>query len=163
MGLDPVRPADVDGLLAFLDASDLTLSGLDSPAVRLWIDRGPDGQIVGSTGYELSDSGRDALIRSVAVDPACRARGTGTRLAAFALDRAREDGAARAWLFSRRSGPFWQKLGFETANRDELAAALATTEQVRLFASTGQLSREVAWSRSLAPASAARTTGPPQP
>lgn len=51
--------------------------------------------------------------------------------------------------FSRRSGPFWQSLGFEPADRDELAAALADTQQVRLFQRTGQLSREVAWSREL--------------
>ncbi len=57
---------------------------------------------------------------------------------------------SRAWLFSRRSGPFWQSLGFESADRDELAEALAGTHQVRLFQQTGQVSREVAWSRLLA-------------
>ena len=62
------------------------------------------------------------------------------------MDAAREAGVERAWLFSRRSGPFWQKLGFMAADRDELAAALADTHQVRLFVETGQLGREVAWS-----------------
>ncbi|MDT9627884.1 hypothetical protein RTF48_24940, partial [Escherichia coli] len=60
------------------------------------------------------------------------------------------EGAMRAWLFSRRSGSFWQSLGFESADRDELAEALADTHQVRLFQQTGQLGCEVAWSRSLA-------------
>ena len=66
-----------------------------------------------------------------------------------ALPISAESGAERAWLFSRRSGPFWQQLGFTSADRDELAQALASTHQVRLFTETGQLQLEVAWSRRL--------------
>lgn len=85
------------------------------------------------------------------MDPALRGLGKGLELARFALDRAAESGAARAWLFSRRSGPFWQKVGFVLADRNELAISLATTHQVRLFTETEteQLQREVAWSRLL--------------
>lgn len=127
----------------------MTLSGLDQPDVRLWLERDARGDIVGSTGYELSADGRHALIRSVAVLPTHRDRGRGSALARFALDRALSEGARTAWLFSRRSGPFWQSLGFEAASRDDLAAALSATHQVCLFSQTGQLRREVAWSRAL--------------
>lgn len=140
-------------LAAFLEGVDLTVSGLDAPSVRLWIDRDERGRIVGSTGYEISGDRRHALIRSFAVCTAQRSRGRGSALARFALERAKQDGAARAWLFSRRSGPFWQSLGFVPADRDDLAAALADTHQVRLFLATGQLGREVAWSRPLGVAS----------
>lgn len=149
MELARCRPDDVEALTAFLSEVDLTLSGLDAPSVRLWIERDDHGAIVGSTGYEISADGAHALIRSVAVGPARRTRGHGTALAAFALDRAAAEGAKTAWLFSRRSGPFWQSLGFALADRDQLATALADTHQVRLFQSTGQLGREVAWSRAL--------------
>ena len=149
MELEQCRPGDVEALTAFLSEVDLTLSGLDAPSVRLWIERDDSGEIVGSTGYEISSDGRHALIRSVAVSPTQRSRGRGSGLASFALERAIEEGATRAWLFSRRSGPFWQRLGFEPADRDELAEALADTHQVRLFQQTGQLGREVAWSRLL--------------
>jgi N-acetylglutamate synthase-like GNAT family acetyltransferase len=101
------------------------------------------------TGYELSGDGKHALVRSVAVDPDRRGRGWGLRLACFALDRGAAGGAHRAGLFSRRSGPFWQRLGFEPADRDMLAQVLARTHQVRLFEETGQLQREVAWCRPL--------------
>lgn len=141
--------ADVEALTAFLREVDLTLSGLDAPTVRLWIERDDSGAIVGSTGYEISGDGHHALIRSVAVSPTKRSRGRGSVLANFALQRAAEEGARRAWLFSRRSGPFWQSLGFECADRDELALALADSHQVRLFQQTGQLGHEVAWSRAL--------------
>ncbi|WP_292709200.1 GNAT family N-acetyltransferase [Microbacterium sp. 67-17] len=107
--------------------------------------------MVGSTGYELSGDGDHALIRSVAVASPVRSRGRGKALARFALARAAEGGAKRAWLFSRRSGPFWQQLGFEPADRYELADALANTHQVRLFQQTGQLHNERAWSRALTP------------
>jgi N-acetylglutamate synthase-like GNAT family acetyltransferase len=154
-GLLPVRPADVPDLRDLLIRADLTLSGLDAPTVRLWLLRDAEGRVQGSTGYEVSDSGRDVLIRSVAVDPALRANGLGLRLAQFALDEAARLGAHRAWLFSRRSGPFWQRLGFTPADRDDLAATLHNTHQVRLFKESGQLQREVAWSRPLSEANAA--------
>lgn len=144
------RVADIEALTGFLSEVDLTLSGLDAPSVRLWIERDESGAIVGSTGYEISGDGRHALIRSVAVSPMQRSRARGSALARYALERAVEGGAMRAWLFSRRSGSFWQSLGFESADRDELAEALADTHQVRLFQQTGQLGCEVAWSRSLA-------------
>ena len=154
-GLLPLAPSDVSDLRVFLTRADLTLSGLDAPTVRLWLLRGADGLVQGSTGYEVSDSGRDVLIRSVAVDPDLRANGLGLRLAQFALDEAARSGARHAWLFSRRSGPFWQRLGFTPADRDDLATTLGNTHQVQLFAETGQLQREVAWSRPLSEASVA--------
>ncbi|MBT1543908.1 GNAT family N-acetyltransferase [Curtobacterium flaccumfaciens pv. flaccumfaciens] len=149
MTLQPVDADDVEALRAFLVEADLTLAGLDAPTVRLWVDRDDDGSVVGSTGYETSADGVHVLVRSVAVAPQHRGAGGGTRLARFAIERATEAGAERAWLFSRRSGPFWQSLGFTPADRDALAAALPDTHQVRLFRRTGQLEHEVAWSREL--------------
>lgn len=150
MDLVATTSADTADVTGFLRAADLTLSGLDSPSVSLWIARDQStGLICASTGYEVSETGLDVLIRSVAVDADRRGEGIGARLATFALERARESGAQRAWLFSRRSGPFWEKNGFSPADRSQLAVALATTHQVRLFTQTGQLQREVAWSRPL--------------
>ncbi len=140
---------DLDDLRVFLGEADLTVHGIDSETVRLWIERAADGRIVGSAGFELSSDGAHALIRSVEVADGRRTRGVGTRLARFALDEAARSGAARAWLFSRRPGPFWQRLGFVAADRDELAAALPNAQQVQRFSETGQLEHEVAWSRPL--------------
>lgn len=152
--LRPVTPADIPELRAFLQAADLTLAGLDAPQVHLWVERGDDGMVTGSTGFESSSDGADVLIRSVAVAQSLRGTGSGSRLARFALDRAAENsaaqrGAERAWLFSRRSGPFWEQLGFSRAGRQQLATVLADTTQVTLFTESGQLEHEVAWSRAL--------------
>ncbi|MBF4631090.1 GNAT family N-acetyltransferase [Clavibacter michiganensis subsp. phaseoli] len=147
--LSPAGAADVEALHAFLAAADLTVTGLDDPGVRLWIHRDAGGRITGSTGFELSADGRHALIRSVAVEAALRSAGLGSTLARHALAEATAAGARRAWLFSRRSGPFWRGLGFAEADRDALAAALPDARQVIAFRASGQLAREVAWSRAL--------------
>jgi len=134
--------ATAHGLVeAFLLEADLTVAGLDETA--LWMELDAERRITGTTGFELV--GRHALIRSVAVRPDLRSSGLGSRLAGFAIDAAAQRGATTAWLFSRRSGPFWQRLGFAQASTADLAAALAGTAQVRLFTETGQLEREVAW------------------
>jgi len=149
-GLTPYDPdADLTDLHGFLVRADLTLIGPNVRTARLWLLRDAAEVVHGSTGFELSASGEDALIRSVAVDHTRRGQGLGLDLARFALERASEAGARRAWLFSRRSGPFWRRLGFEPADRDALADALADTHQVTLFRATGQFDREVAWSRPL--------------
>ncbi|GAB7304790.1 hypothetical protein MAFF212519_26710 [Clavibacter michiganensis] len=46
-------------------------------------------------------------------------------------------------------GSVLARLGFQEADRDALAAALPDARQVVAFRATGQLAREVAWSRSL--------------
>lgn len=154
MDLEPCEAADVEALRVFLADMDLTTNGLDAAGVRLWIERDARGAVVGSTGYELSADGRHALVRSVAVAPAGRSRGRGGALARYAMDRAASEGARTAWLFSRRSGPFWQGLGFRPADRDELARVLPDALQVRAFRESGQLQREVAWARELGAVSA---------
>lgn len=127
-----------------------TLSGLDSPTVHLWVSRDETtGRIFATTGYESSEDGSHILKRSVPVDPELRGTGIGLELAQFAMERAVEAGAKQAWLFSRRSGPFWQTVGFTSADTRDLAVALASTHQVQLFTQTGQLGREVAWNRQL--------------
>jgi N-acetylglutamate synthase-like GNAT family acetyltransferase len=139
--------ADALELTEFLRGADLTTSGIGDPSVRLWIDLDVDGRIIASTGFELD--GHDALLRSVAVAASHRGHGRGTELARFALDEAYSAGATRAWLFSRRSGPFWKRLGFRPADSAQLAAALPSTHQVQAFAASGQLRYEAAWSRPL--------------
>lgn len=149
MSLAPATPADRADIEAFLRLVDLTVSGLDAPSVHLWVERDAAGAVSATTGFEQGADGRNVLIRSVAVHPAARGGGRGTALARRAIDEAAAHRASRAWLFSRRSGPFWQGLGFAPADRDELAAVLSDAHQVRLFRATGQLGREVAWSMPL--------------
>jgi len=54
VSLAPVSPDDVEDLREFLRDVDLTLAGLDESTVQLWVERNLDGEVVGSTGFELS-------------------------------------------------------------------------------------------------------------
>jgi N-acetylglutamate synthase-like GNAT family acetyltransferase len=146
-GLERVTPADTADVIAFLREVDLTIAGIGHDNVHLWIERDDSNSIIASTGYERD--GDHALIRSVAVSESRRRNGWGRELAEIALTHAGQDGATVAWLFSRRSGAFWSQLGFEQTTSAALAAVLGNTSQVRLFAETGQLERETAWSRRL--------------
>jgi len=68
-----VTNADMVEVSEFLSIADLTLSGLDSSSVHLWISRDETtGRIFATTGYESSEDGEHALIRSVAVAPELR-------------------------------------------------------------------------------------------
>jgi len=66
-----------------------------------------------------------------------------------------DDPRVRLWLLRDASGVLVGSTGFEiSAGGDDVivrsvAVALATTQQVRLFVSTGQLAREIAWRREL--------------
>ncbi|WP_233205646.1 GNAT family N-acetyltransferase [Cryobacterium sp. Y82] len=86
-------PPDLDTVTAFPRVADLTLSGLDSPTLRLWTARDATTGRIASTGYERSEVKQHVLIRSVAVAPALQGLGGGLQLARFALDRAAESGA----------------------------------------------------------------------
>ena len=131
----------------FLRAAGLSAAGIGEPGLALWIDLDPDGRIVGSTGFELV--GRDALLRSVAVGRSLRSRGRGSELVEFALAEAGHLGAERAWALTRRTGPFWEALGFAATEGPDLAERLADTHLVRSLVASGLLRYETAWSRPL--------------
>jgi N-acetylglutamate synthase-like GNAT family acetyltransferase len=138
-------PVDTDSIRACLLACDLTLAGVGSAELHLSVLETRAGQTVGVTGYE--SAGPHALIRSVAVAPSLRGNGLGVMLAEVAFEQAAAAGAEQLWLFSRRGGAFWQRLGFRLTPTDGLVAALPHTWQVSDFAESGQLAREIAWTR----------------
>lgn len=117
--LTPASAADTAALTEFLSGVDLTVSGLDSPSVRIWTERDNRGEIIATTGFELSADNQHALVRSVAVHPSVQRTGAGTKLATFALARADEKGAERAWLFSRSSGQLAQEVAWSKSLRAE--------------------------------------------
>jgi len=68
----------------------------------------------------LENYGADlAEIRSLAVDPACRGRGTGAKLLVFALAEAERRGIARVFAVTH-APEFFLRQGFERRSRHEL-------------------------------------------
>jgi N-acetylglutamate synthase-like GNAT family acetyltransferase len=99
---------------------------------------------VGVAGVEPSLDA--ALIRSVYVIGAMRARGIGAELVAAARKAAHTRGARSLYLFSTDAGEFFKRFGFVEVPVAQLVAALGATPQVKYYqARPDELAREVAW------------------
>jgi N-acetylglutamate synthase-like GNAT family acetyltransferase len=130
-------------LVALLAEVDLLTHDVLAPDTAYWVAEGPYRQLVGAAGVELGAAA--ALLRSVAVLPAHRGQGLAQALIAEALRYVQAQGRRRVYLFSTRSGAYWQRLGFRNVPVAELAADLPGCPQVLRFAAIGKLAVEVAW------------------
>jgi arsenate reductase len=107
-------------------------SGLPTEVVR---DRFPDvytvarrgGEVVGVAALEAHD--RAGLLRSVAVAPAERGRGTGIALVADRLAMAWANGIEHVYLLTTTAAPLFRRFGFADVERASAPAALATSPE----------------------------------
>ncbi len=142
--------ADVPAVRACLVASGLSTAGVGADDVRLAVLEDRQGRIVGVTGFE--GGGPDALLRSVAVAPALRRHGLGRMLAEAACERAAAlPDVERLWVLDAGSGAFWQRLGFRLVPTTELMAALPHAWQVVALVESGDIERQIAWTRPARP------------
>jgi amino-acid N-acetyltransferase len=117
-------PAAVRRLLAEanLPAADLT-SGHFEHFFGCGDKEAPQG-VVGLEFY-----GDEALLRSLAVDPATRGRGCATALVARAERHARESGVRRLYLLTTTAADFFARLGYEELERDQAPEAIRATRE----------------------------------
>ena len=118
------RRDSIPEVVAFLTANRLPEAGLADHATDLLVARQRSG-IVGSAALEVY--GGDALLRSVAVDPAFRGTGLGQRLTRAALDRARGRGATRVFLLTETAAAFFPKFGFTAIDRSSVPESIRGT------------------------------------
>jgi amino-acid N-acetyltransferase len=134
-GVPPVRvreaaPADLPAVRELVTAAGLPLDGLDGAAhVLVAVD---DGRVVGTVALERHDdaSGPVFLLRSAAVESACRGRGVGAALVTAALavvDTARAEVA----LLTETAADYFPRFGFRPVHRDALPAALTASTELR--------------------------------
>lgn len=106
--------------------------GLPAEVVR---DRFPEAYVVARRGTDvvgvaaLEVHGPTALLRSVAVAPAERGRGTGIALVADRLAMARESGIDSVYLLTTTAAPLFRRFGFVAADRSSAPAALAASPE----------------------------------
>lgn len=81
-----------------------------------------NGTIVASAALE--NYGREALVRSVCVDPAIQLEGLGRMVALAVIELARGLDIERLYLLSLRAPVFFAKLGFEPIAREDVPAEL---------------------------------------
>ena len=81
----------------------------------------------GVVGLEIY--GTDALLRSLAVDPAARGRGCAKALVGQAEQHARQCGARRLYLLTASAADFFARLGYKRLERDGAPAAIRATSE----------------------------------
>ena len=110
-----MAPGDFRRLADWLEAERLPSGDLREPDVRLFAFRDGDAAI-GYAGLEVH--GKDALLRSVVVDPARRRAGFGRTVVEATLAEAHRLGATRAFLLTTAAKAYFERLGFASIDRE---------------------------------------------
>jgi N-acetylglutamate synthase-like GNAT family acetyltransferase len=147
---------DFEAIVGLLKQADLIPQDVLAVGTRYWVAVESGELVVGCLGMEFGKGA--VLLKSTAVLPAYRKRGLAERLVDAALDFAARQGCQAAYLFSVRSGGYWQRLGFTEVPVAELLAALPDAYQVRYFRQIGKLEHEHAWRKGV-PAGNEPTSG----
>ena len=74
-------------------------------------------------------AGPDALIRSIVVSPQARSRGFGVLVTQALARQAREAGVERLWLLTTSAAPFFERLGWASADRTQAPEAITRSQQ----------------------------------
>jgi len=126
LDITPAAPADLPGIIALLDASQLPRAGIEDHVASTLVAR-QDAGVVATAALELY--GGAALLRSVAVATALRGQGLGAALTVAALDLARRCGVQTVYLLTETAGRFFPRFGFQATSRAEVDIAVrASTE-----------------------------------
>ena len=120
--LRPASPTDLDAISALLEASSLPTEGVVDHLASFVVFES-DGKIRAAGCLEVY--GKLALLRSLVVAQASRARGVGGRLEAAA----RERGVIEVFLLTETAADFFVRRGYATVDRGEAPAAIAKTRE----------------------------------
>lgn len=122
-GPAPVEPEEARALVA---AAGLPTADLDASPAR-WLGVWRAGALAGVVATE--SYGGEAVLRSLAVDPAARGAGLGGELVSAAEAQARRLGARRLALLTTTAAPFFERRGYAPTDRDALSAAVRASSQ----------------------------------
>jgi N-acetylglutamate synthase-like GNAT family acetyltransferase len=140
-------PQDIKALTQILETVDLKTQDVLAPGTQFWLAHEKQGQMVGCAGMEFGETA--VLLRNVAILPEFRKQGLGEELVEHALTYAQNQGYKAVYLFSVRSGGYWQRMGFREVTVDELVNALPESYQVWHFMRIGKLANEHAWRKDI--------------
>jgi len=108
---------DGEAIAGLLRQSALPLDGLADHLHTALVARA-DGRVVGSAALEVYADG--ALLRSVAVSPACQHSGVGRQLTDAAIEMARHLGLPGLYLLTTTAQDYFPRFGFERIDRAEV-------------------------------------------
>lgn len=110
-----------------LEAAGLPIADLPAQDLNDFFACGPQDDPKGVVGLEIR--GREALLRSLAVDPGFRGRGCGKALVAEAERHARHNGVRRLYLLTTTAQTFFKGLGYAAVSRDDAPASIRGTAE----------------------------------
>jgi N-acetylglutamate synthase-like GNAT family acetyltransferase len=126
--LRPATPSDLAAVERLLTASSLPLDGVRE-ALGTFVVAEAGGDIVGVAGLEICCD--NALLRSVAVQPAWRSRGLGRALVTRVISDAEARGLRALYLLTTTAERYFPSFGFRTISRDEVPEDLRETAEFR--------------------------------
>lgn len=115
------RPSERD-VRRLLAAATLPLDDLTPEHLEHFFGCGAQDAPFGIGGVELH--GRDALLRSLAVDEQARGRGCGRALVAALEAYAQREGVCRLYLLTTTAAHFFERLGYRSVARDTAPDAI---------------------------------------
>lgn len=120
--------SDLRNIEALLVANGLPTEGV-AEALRTFVVAEAGGRLVGVAGLEVC--GENALLRSVAVDPAWRSRGLGRALVNRAIAEAEARGIPALYLLTTTAERYFPGFGFRQIARDEAPEDVRGTAEFR--------------------------------
>ena len=119
----PTRAAAI----ALLRAAELPTEDLADEKLEHFFLAGDRASPAGLVGLELY--GRDALLRSLVVQPRSRAAGVGSRLVAHAEDHAARHGVRSLYLLTTTAEDFFAARGYARADRSAAPDSIRSTRE----------------------------------
>lgn len=126
--LRSARPDDLDAIARLLGASSLPLDGV-AESLPTFVVAEADGELIGVAGLEVCCD--NALLRSVAVDPAWRSRGAGRALVTRVIADAEARGIRALYLLTTTAERYFPGFGFRTITRDDVPDDVRATSEFR--------------------------------
>jgi amino-acid N-acetyltransferase len=119
---------DKKKVLDLLKKAELPTDDLTNEKMKnFMIARGKDGSIIGVVGVErYQESG---LLRSLVVHPAYRGTGLGSLLTRKIESFALHNGVKTLYLLTMTSAYFFQRIGYEVTQRDNVPESIRKTEE----------------------------------
>lgn len=127
--LRQARPEDLQSVCEILAAAELPTEDVSVEMLNGFIICAQDGAVFGVVGVEIY--GTRALLRSLAVDEACRSQGIAARLLAAVEMRARQSGVLQLFALTVTAQRYLENHGYVRIERSQVPDAIQAHAQFR--------------------------------
>ena len=119
---------DKQEVLDLLAGAELPVEDLNDKTMQnFMVARGKDNSIIGVAGIEMFQE--DGLVRSLAVQPAYREKGLGSRLTREIESFARSNGIKTLYLLTMTAADFFSKFDYQVIQRDQAPESIQKTAE----------------------------------